>query len=134
VRLLRPGGLDVGDIETLLGVNVERSDHAEAIEAPGMLASHYAPNAGVRLNVDQVHAGDVFVNFGNQEIAGADRAAAKFDLSPNGDLREAAANLFAVMKKADALHARSIAFAPVPMDNLGEAINDRLMRAAAPRE
>jgi L-threonylcarbamoyladenylate synthase len=59
---------------------------------------------------------------------------AKFDLSPSGDLREAAANLFAIMKNADAFGAVSIAFAPVPMDNLGEAINDRLMRAAAPRK
>ena len=134
VRLLRPGGLDVGAIEALLGVKVQRADHAEAIEAPGMLASHYAPHAGVRLNVDRVREGEVFVNFGNHAIDGADQAAAKFDLSPSGDLREAAANLFAIMKKADALGAVSIAFAPVPMDNLGEAINDRLMRAAAPRE
>jgi L-threonylcarbamoyladenylate synthase len=134
VRLLRPGGLDVAAIEALLGVDVDRADRAEAIEAPGMLASHYAPHAGVRLNVDHVQHGEVFVNFGNQEIFGADRAAAKFELSPTGDLSEAAANLFAVMKKADQLDASSIAFAPVPTDGLGEAINDRLMRAAAPRE
>lgn len=134
VRLLRPGGLEVGAIEALLGVKVERSDHADAIEAPGMLASHYAPHAGVRLNVDRVDDGEAFINFGNQAIDGAERAAAKFDLSPSGDLREAAANLFAIMKKADALDAVSIAFAPVPVDDLGEAINDRLMRAAAPRE
>jgi L-threonylcarbamoyladenylate synthase len=134
VKLLRPGGLDVAEIEALLGVEVERSDHAEEIEAPGMLASHYAPHAGVRLNVHRVRQGEVFVNFADQQIAGADEAAAKFELSPTGDLREAAANLFAVMKKADALDAPSIAFAPVPMDGLGEAINDRLMRAAAPRE
>jgi L-threonylcarbamoyladenylate synthase len=134
VRLLRPGGLDVEAIERLLGKEVLRSDHAEAIEAPGMLASHYAPHAGVRLNVGEVRQGEVFVNFGGQHIAGADRATAAFDLSPTGDLREAAANLFAIMKKADALHAAAIAFAPVPMDNLGEAINDRLARAAAPRD
>jgi L-threonylcarbamoyladenylate synthase len=134
VRLLRPGGLDVGAIEALLGMKVRRADRAEAIEAPGMLASHYAPHAGVRLNIDRVREGEVFVNFGNQAIDGADRAVAKFDLSPSGDLREAAANLFAIMKNADAFGAVSIAFAPVPMDNLGEAINDRLMRAAAPRK
>jgi L-threonylcarbamoyladenylate synthase len=125
--------LYVAAIEALLGVEVERSGHAGAIEAPGMLASHYAPHAGVRLNVHRVRQDEVFVNFGNQEIAGADEAAAKFDLSPTGDLREAAANLFAVMKKADQLDAPSIAFAPVPTGGLGEAINDRLMRAAAPR-
>ncbi|MDB5522764.1 MAG: threonylcarbamoyl-AMP synthase [Rhizobium sp.] len=134
VRLLRPGGLDVTTIEDLLGIDVLRSDHAEAIEAPGMLASHYAPNAGVRMNVTQVHEGEVLVNFGNQDIAGAEDATEKFDLSPGGDLREAAANLFAIMKKADALGASAIAFAPVPMDSLGEAINDRLARAAAPRQ
>jgi L-threonylcarbamoyladenylate synthase len=134
VRLLRPGGLDVGAIEALLGMKVRRADRAEAIEAPGMLASHYAPHAGVRLNIDRVREGEVFVNFGNQAIDGADQAVAKFDLSPSGDLREAAANLFAIMKNADAFGAVSIAFAPVPMDNLGEAINDRLMRAAAPRK
>lgn len=134
VRLLRPGGLDVGEIEALLGVAVVRSDHAGAIEAPGMLASHYAPNAGVRLNVDSIEDGEVFVNFGGQSISNVARAAATFELSAGGDLREAAANLFAVMKKADGYGARAIAFAPVPMDGLGEAINDRLVRAAAPRE
>lgn len=134
VRLLRPGGLDVAEIERVLGVGVERSDHAEAIEAPGMLASHYAPDARVRMNVDTVRDGEVFVNFGNQAVPGTDAAASKFNLSPTGDLREAAANLFAIMKKADAMDAASIAFAPVPMEGLGEAINDRLMRAAAPRE
>ena len=134
VRLLRPGGLDVGAIEKLLGIAVRRADHAEAIEAPGMLASHYAPHAQVRLNIQSIHAGEVFVNFGHQTIESADRAIAKFDLSPGGDLREAAANLFDIMKKADAVGAISIAFAPVPMNNLGEAINDRLARAAAPRE
>lgn len=134
VRLLRPGGLDVAEIEKVLGVGVERSDHAEAIEAPGMLASHYAPDARVRMNVDTVRDGEVFVNFGNQAVPGTDGAASKFNLSPTGDLREAAANLFAIMKKADAMDAASIAFAPVPTEGLGEAINDRLMRAAAPRE
>jgi L-threonylcarbamoyladenylate synthase len=134
VRLLRPGGLDAGAIEALLGVTLLRADHAEAIEAPGMLASHYAPNAGVRLNVESIEDGEVLVNFGNREIIGAERAVAVFDLSAGGDLREAAANLFAMMKKADTFRARSIAFALVPAEGLGEAINDRLMRAAAPRE
>jgi L-threonylcarbamoyladenylate synthase len=134
VRLLRPGGLDAAAIESLLGMTLDRSDHAEAIEAPGMLASHYAPRARVRLNVDLVRPGEVFVNFAGQSIAGAEHAGARFDLSPTGDINEAAANLFAIMKHADALAAPAIAFAPVPMDGLGEAINDRLMRAAAPRE
>ena len=134
VRLLRPGGLAVEDIEALLGVDVVRADHADAIEAPGMLASHYAPSAGVRMNVTSVAPDEVLVNFGQQQIVGTERSVAQFDLSPSGDLREAAANLFATMKKADLLSARAIAFAPVPVDGLGEAINDRLSRAAAPRD
>lgn len=135
-RLLRPGGLDVAEIEVVLGQPVTRSENAaqEAIEAPGMLASHYAPNAPVRLDATAVETGEILVNFGAQTVADADNAVAAFDLSPSGDLREAAANLFAIMKKADALSARRIAFAPIPNDGLGEAINDRLARAAAPRE
>ncbi|MBL0370785.1 threonylcarbamoyl-AMP synthase [Rhizobium sp. KVB221] len=134
VRLLRPGGLDVAEIEAMLGVPVQRSDHAEAIEAPGMLASHYAPHAPVRLDARSVGHDEILVNFGNQTIEGGDTAITRFDLSPAGDLREAAANLFAIMKKADTLSARAIAFAPIPAEGLGEAINDRLARAAAPRE
>jgi len=133
-RLLRPGGLDVADIEACLGQTVVRADHSAAIEAPGMLASHYAPETGVRLDALTVEPGEALVNFGGRALAGADAAAAQFDLSPKGDLREAAANLFAIMKQADAVGARRIAFAPVPTHGLGEAINDRLMRAAAPRE
>ena len=135
-RLLRPGGLDVAAIEAALGHQVERSENAaqDAIEAPGMLASHYAPHAPVRLEATSVEEDEILVNFGGRRIEGAERAAACFDLSPAGNLSEAAANLFAIMKKADALSARRIAFAPVPMEGLGEAINDRLARAAAPRE
>lgn len=134
VRLLRPGGLDVAEIEALLGVTVQRSDHAEAIEAPGMLASHYAPHAPVRLDARSISPDEILVNFGSQTIDGAESAITQFDLSPVGDIREAAANLFAIMKKADTISARAIAFAPIPTDGLGEAINDRLSRAAAPRE
>lgn len=134
-RLLRPGGLDVSEIEAVLGQKVIRSENAalEAIEAPGMLASHYAPNAPVRLNATAVERGEIFVNFGAQPVTGEENAVARFDLSPSGDLRQAAANLFAIMKKADGLNARGIAFAAIPDDGLGEAINDRLARAAAPR-
>lgn len=135
-RLLRPGGLDVASIEAVIRQEVMRSENAvqEAIEAPGMLASHYAPHAPVRLEATSVEEGEILVNFGAQTIEGSELAVAAFDLSPSGDLREAAANLFATMKKADALSARRIAFAPIPIDGLGEAINDRLARAAAPRE
>ena len=88
----------------------------------------------MRLNATSVDKDEILVNFNAQPIAGKQDAVAIFDLSPRGDLREAAANLFAVMKKADGLSARCIAFAPIPYEGLGEAINDRLSRAAAPRE
>ena len=134
VRLLRPGGLAVEDIEACLGLPVVRLETAgAAIEAPGMLASHYAPRAAVRLEATDVERGEVLINFGAQAIAGAEHAAAVFDLSPDGSLREAAANLFAIMKTADQVASRGIAFAPIPRQGLGEAINDRLRRAAVAR-
>jgi L-threonylcarbamoyladenylate synthase len=133
-RLLRPGGLAVEDIEARIGRPVMRPKTAgAAIEAPGMLASHYAPAAAVRLNAREVGLGEVLINFGDQPVAGAAHATARFDLSPRGSLREAAANLFAVMKAADQVPSRAIAFAPIPRGGLGEAINDRIARAAAPR-
>jgi L-threonylcarbamoyladenylate synthase len=134
VRLLRPGGLAVEDIEASLGRAVLRPETAgAAIEAPGMLASHYAPAAVVRLNVQKIEPGEIFINFGSQPVAGMDDAVALFDLSAEGSLREAAANLFAIMKMADQLPSQGIAFARIPTDGLGEAINDRIARAAAPR-
>jgi L-threonylcarbamoyladenylate synthase len=134
LRLLRPGGLAVEDIERVMGLTVQRDlSHDAAIEAPGMLASHYAPDAAIRLGVLDIAPGEALINFGGQVIANAEKAAAIFDLSPSANLREAAANLFSMMKQADAGAAKSIAVAPIPMVGLGEAINDRLERAAAPR-
>ena len=134
VRLLRPGGLVASDIEELVGQPLIRSEKPSAtIEAPGMLASHYAPNAFVRLNASHVTEDEALLNFGAQDIPGMDKANALLDLSPSGDLAEAAANLFGYLKELDAGAARSIAVAQVPMHGLGEAINDRLARAAAPR-
>lgn len=134
VHLLRPGGLNVSDVEKLTGRTVIRPTSAGAtIEAPGMLASHYAPAAGVRLNASEVAPGEALIRFGGKALPGEENAAIVLDLSPAGDLREAAANLFGYMQKADATGARSIAFSPIPATGLGEAINDRLERAAAPR-
>ncbi|MBD9371267.1 threonylcarbamoyl-AMP synthase [Rhizobium sp. ARZ01] len=134
IHLLRPGGLNVSDVEKLTGCTIIRPKSAGVtIEAPGMLASHYAPDAGVRLNASEVAPGEALIRFGGQALPGEDRATIVLDLSPSGDLREAAANLFGYMQKADATGARSIAFAPIPATGLGEAINDRLERAAAPR-
>ena len=135
IRLLRPGGLDAAELERVSGLPVIRPASAGAIiEAPGMLASHYAPGAAVRLNATAVHPGEALVRFGGVAVDGADSAAIVLDLSPSGDLNEAAANLFAYMKKADAGGASAIAFTAIPDEGLGEAINDRLQRAAAPRD
>lgn len=134
IHLLRPGGLNVADVEALTGLVVLRPASAGAtIEAPGMLASHYAPSTGVRLNATDVAPGEALIRFGGTPLPGEDKATIVLDLSPGSDLREAAANLFGHMQKADATGARCIAFAPVPATGLGEAINDRLERAAAPR-
>ncbi|MCG5476509.1 MAG: Sua5/YciO/YrdC/YwlC family protein, partial [Sinorhizobium fredii] len=134
LRLLRPGGLDVAEIEALTGRPVERLEAAgPTIEAPGMLASHYAPGAAVRLNAKDVRKGEALIRFGGKALPGESAAAIVLDLSPSGNLREAAANLFDYMKKADASGAATIAFGPVPNEGLGEAIVDRLERAAAPR-
>ncbi len=135
IRLLRPGGLDVADIEKVTGKTVLRPETAgAAIEAPGMLASHYAPAAAVRLNAADVKPGEVLIRFGGTAMPGEANAALVLDLSPSANLREAAANLFAYMKKADASAATTIAFGPIPNEGLGEAIIDRIERAAAPRE
>tara|TARA_R110002050_G_scaffold158246_7_gene287222 strand:+ start:38143 stop:39114 length:972 start_codon:yes stop_codon:yes gene_type:complete len=136
LRLLRPGGIPVEAIEEITGRPVERhaSLSGETLIAPGMLVSHYAPDAKVRLNVTDVRPGEVLIRFGGAPVEGEDKAVAIMDLSPSGDLREAAANLFDYFKRADASGASAIAVAPIPAHSLGEAINDRLTRAAAPRD
>ncbi|MDQ0422638.1 L-threonylcarbamoyladenylate synthase [Peteryoungia aggregata LMG 23059] len=135
IRLLRPGGIDAEAIEAVTGKTVSRpkASGTAAIEAPGMLASHYAPNASVRLNATEVSSAEALIAFGAGDISGASTATAVFNLSPGGDLAEAASNLFDYLKRADASGAAGIAVAPIPDEGLGEAINDRLMRAAAPR-
>ena len=98
--------------------------------APGQLASHYAPNASVRLNAKQARPGEAYLAFGKREP----EAEIIRNLSPSGNLQEAAANLFAMLHMLDMLGAETIAVAPIPQDGLGVAINDRLARAAAPRD
>jgi L-threonylcarbamoyladenylate synthase len=134
--LLRPGGLARGDIEQVLGRPLaERpgaaGDAAAAPLSPGQFASHYAPRARLRLDARSVATGEALLAFRQTLPAGADLAAVVLNLSPQGDLIEAAANLFSHLRALDATGASVIAVMPVPHAGLGEAINDRLSRAAA---
>lgn len=134
--LLRPGGLARAAIERLLGERLADPPRPEADavpSAPGMLASHYAPGSRLRLDATEVAPGEALLAFGPSVPDGAEAAAAALNLSPRGDLIEAAANLFAHLRALDASGAAVIAVVPIPREGLGEAINDRLMRAAAPR-
>ncbi|PSJ62571.1 L-threonylcarbamoyladenylate synthase [Kumtagia ephedrae] len=133
-RLLRPGGVAAAEIEAVAGMALARSGAAAGIEAPGMMTSHYAPGAAVRLNAVETFADEALLAFGPQRARGAEQALAIRNLSERGDLREAAANLFFHLKELDRLGAAMIAVEPVPDTGLGEAINDRLARAAAPRD
>ncbi len=132
LHLLRPGGIAAAELEAVAGVPVERGGSG-GVDAPGQLASHYAPNAAVRLDVAEVRPGEALLAFGPLRARGADAAAALRNLSPSGDLREAAANLFTLLHELDGSNAPVIAVEPIPAHGLGEAINDRLRRAAAPR-
>lgn len=128
-RLLRPGGLPVEAIEACLGRPIltgPAPDDAQAPRAPGQLASHYAPRGRVRLNAPAPRPGEHFLGFGP--------GAGEPNLSPTGDLTEAAASLFDHLHALDAAGAARIAVAPIPRTGLGRAINDRLQRAAAPRD
>lgn len=134
VRLLRPGGVTRQDLATVLGAPPASGDGdpGETPLAPGLLASHYAPRAAVRLDVREVRPGEAVLLFGSFRPAGLD-GQARLNLSPRGDLAEAAVNLFGMLRALDATGAAAIAVAPVPAEGLGEAIVDRLQRAAAPR-
>jgi len=129
--LLRPGGVPAEDLSDCLGQPVQPStgiaEDREALKSPGLMRSHYAPDAAVRLNASAPREGEVFLAFGSDGPAGA------LNLSARGDLREAAANLFAHLHDLDDGGVAAIAVAPIPETGLGRAINDRLRRAAAPR-
>lgn len=122
--LLRAGGLAAEEIETALGHPLAHPDGSN-ITAPGQLSSHYAPRGHVRLNAVSAQPEEHHLGFG--DIGG------NLNLSPSGNLAEAAANLFDHLHQLDA-QGGSIAVAPIPMSGLGRAINDRLTRAAAPRD
>ena len=125
---LRAGAVAREEIERRLGVTVDLAEKDAAVAAPGMLASHYAPNALMRLNAEP-RDGEAYLAFG--PIAGF--SGPMRNLSEAGDLHEAARNLFSMLHELDAVGAGVIAVAPIPETGLGEAINDRLQRAAAPR-
>lgn len=140
--VLRPGGIARADIERVLGaallVPLAAKDHAahgESLrpQAPGMLEQHYAPHARVRLNADRVAPGEALLAFGSNLPPGAEEVRAMRNLSPHGDLREAAMQLFDHLRALDRPDVSCIAVMPIPNEGLGEAINDRLARAAAPR-
>jgi L-threonylcarbamoyladenylate synthase len=133
VTLLRPGGVPRAAIEAILGESLqEKAGDAEAPLAPGRLASHYAPEHRVRLDVSTVHPGEACLAFGLPLPEGASPALT-LNLSEAGDLDEAAANLYRHLRAIDRLASSGIAVAPIPENGLGEAIRDRLARAAAPR-
>jgi L-threonylcarbamoyladenylate synthase len=133
--LLRSGGMPCTEVERALGLKIADAlnSAAQAPQSPGRLASHYATRARMRLNASDVRSGEALLNFGAQNLAGVAEARAVLDLSPTGDLVEAAANFFSHLRALDASGAAVIAVAPIPRDGLGEAINDRLARGAAPR-
>jgi L-threonylcarbamoyladenylate synthase len=120
-QILRPGPVTAADIERVLGTSPLTAS-GDNIEAPGQLASHYAPSKIVRLNALQPEPGEWHIGFG--AIEGND------NLSASGDLAQAAANLFDALHRADASAALSISVAPIPHEGIGVAINDRLQRAS----
>ena len=125
-QLLRAGGIPLEALEACLGQPLPFAKEGAAMNAPGQLASHYAPIGTMRLNVVEPEAGETYLGFGPGN--------AELTLSAAGDLTEAAANLFQRLHQLDAMGAQRIAVAPIPDRGLGLAINDRLRRAAAPRD
>ena len=124
--LLRSGGVPIEALEACLGRPFSQADDPDTPQSPGQLASHYAPKGAVRLNATDQRDGEVLLGFGN--------VTCDLNLSKSGDLVEAAARLFECLHQLDDMGAQSIAVSPIPTTGLGAAINDRLKRAAAPRD
>lgn len=124
---LRAGGVALEDIEACIGPVIFPDDAPDAPKSPGMLTSHYAPRLPMRLNCTSLGTDDVLLGFG------PDCPEATLNLSPSGDVVEAAAHLFAMMRALDRPEYGCLCVSPIPMVGLGRAINDRLKRAAAPR-
>ncbi len=126
ITVLRPGFVTAEMIEEATDITPTHATSAK-IEAPGMMKSHYAPNASVKLNCETCDEGAALLAFGEQS------ADIIFNLSKSGDLREAAANLYLGLKQLDETGVEMICVSPIPNEGLGIAINDRLQRASAPR-
>ena len=122
VALLRPGSVTAAEIEALIGP-LDRGAE-EGHRSPGRLTLHYAPDAPVRINADEARPGEIFLGFGPGS------GDPSWSLSETGDLKQAAARLFRLLREADREKPAGIAVAPVPAEGLGEAVNDRLKRAS----
>ncbi|WP_321389147.1 L-threonylcarbamoyladenylate synthase [Emcibacter sp.] len=130
VLLLRPGTITPKEIELVAGLPVRLVKNADNPVAPGQLKSHYAPNARLRLNATHAEPGEALLAFGR--AVPKDSVIVR-NLSPSGNLQEAAAKLFSLLRELDGMGVAEIAVMPIPLQGLGLAINDRLERAAAPR-
>ena len=130
--ILRPGGLSREDLIKVLGEDVPiTTSETSQPKSPGMLRRHYAPATPMRLNATQVAGDEALLAFGDNQPTGA---AQTLNLSPTGDLTQAAANLFTMLRDLDGNRHRTIAVVPIPDHGLGTAINDRLTRAASPHD
>ncbi|MCB1493748.1 MAG: L-threonylcarbamoyladenylate synthase, partial [Rhodobiaceae bacterium] len=133
VRLLRPGGIPAEDIIAVTGPDLVEAGKGEQPVAPGMLSSHYAPDAPLRLNARRVLAGEALLAFGPHLPEDHEIAVEILNLSPRGDLTRAASRLYRHLRALDRFRPVAIAVSPIPETGLGAAIADRLRRAAAPR-
>ena len=127
--MLRPGGIPRERLERVAGTAIESPARDGPVRSPGLLGRHYAPQRPLRLGACEVGPDEGLLAFGPEPLEGA---RVTLNLSPTGDLREAAANLFAMLRALDREPVRAIAVMPIPQEGLGEAINDRLRRAALP--
>lgn len=133
ITILRPGAIDLAVIENTLGRRIPPAGDTATVRSPGQLASHYAPHAPIRLNAIAPEPGEAFLAFGVDHQNSAEFEDGFVNISVTGNLEEAAANLYAALRDLDRLNPQKIAVMPIPNHGLGEAINDRLRRAAAPR-
>lgn len=127
--LLRSGGITLDQLEHHLGYRPQAAEPDAKITAPGMMTSHYAPKGKIRLNMTALTSEDGALNFGASNL----KAKYSYNLSERGDLKEAASRLFSCLAQFDEKNVDTIAVAPIPIEGLGLAINDRLARAAVSR-